>query len=244
LSTDQSERLKAALAEIQKRWGNDALRPLSSVRASSAFIPTGFYELDTLLRGGIPLGYATELSGVPTSGKTTLAFKIITQAQAQGRPTVYIDLASTFNPNYAAQCGIQLDRLLIARPQEISRGLDIMHVVAMEADAGLVVFDPGARLSAAPFQVVKLNTALRRILPALKQSRSAVIILNSSTDPQRAASLVGLRIQIENVGWVEGEGDVSGVKARLTILKGRQIRPERHVELTVSLDDPVQKDTV
>lgn len=242
MSADRNERLKAALAEIHKRWGSDALRPLSAVKVASTYIPTGFPSLDALLGGGIPCGQAIELSGVPTSGMTTLALKIIAEAQQQGRPTVYVDLASIFDPGYAVRCGVQLNRLLIARPEGVARGLDILHVIGAEADSGLVVFDSTTEALAAPHGSTRLNSALRRLLPALRQSGCTAVLLSPGVQTHNAISHVALRLHVENAGWIEQERDVSGLRARVTILKDNRNRSGQQVEFPMTLDDPARKD--
>ncbi len=240
MSVERNERLKAALAEIHKRWGSDALRPLSAVKVASTHIPTGFPALDALLGGGIPCGQAIELCGVPTSGMTTLALKVIAEAQRQGRPTVYIDLASTFDPGYAVRCGIQLNRLLIARPEDAARGLDILHVVGAEADTGLVVFDSTTEALAVRNGATRLNSALRRLSPALRQSGCTAVLL--SPGGQGSTPHVALRLHVENVGWIEHERDVSGLRARVTVLKDARNRAGQQLEFPMTLDDPARKD--
>ena len=238
---DRTERLKAALAEIHKRWGSDALRPLSAVKVASTHIPTGFPVLDALLGGGVPCGCAVELSGVPTSGMTTLALKVIAEAQRQGRPTVYVDLASTFDPSYAARCGIALNRLLIARPEDAARGLDILHVVGAEAGTGLVVFDSTTEALAARNGSTRLNSALRRLSPALRQSGCTAVLLSPGVQTN-AISHVALRLYVENIGWIEADRDVSGLQARVTVLKDARNRSGQQVEFPMTLDDPARKD--
>lgn len=242
MSAERNERLKAALAEIHKRWGSDALRPLSAMSVSSTHIPTGFPALDALLGGGVSCGGAVELSGVPTSGMTTLALKVIAEAQGQGRPTVYVDLASIFDPGYAVRCGIQLNRLLIARPEDVSRGLDILYVVGAEADSGLVVFDSITEALAAPHGSTRLNSALRRLSPALRQSGCTAVLLRSGAQSHAAISHVALRLHVENAGWIEEERNVSGLQARVTVLKDSRNRSGQQVEFPMTLDDPARKD--
>lgn len=242
MSPDRTERLKAALAEIHKRWGTDALRPLSAMKVSSTHIPTGFPTLDVLLGGGIPCGGTVELSGVPTSGMTTLALKIIAEAQRQGRPTVYVDLASIFDPGYAARCGIQLNRLLIARPEDVTRGLDILHVVGAEADSGLVIFDSTTEALAAPRGSTQLNSALRKLAPALRQSGCTAMLLSPGAQTHIMISHIALRLHVENAGWIEQDRDISGLRARVTVLRNIRNRSGQQVEFSMTLDDPARKD--
>ncbi len=53
------------------------------------YISTSYIELDKILNGGIPKGYITEIHGTSAVGKTTLALKIITEAQKHNLLTFY-----------------------------------------------------------------------------------------------------------------------------------------------------------
>jgi recombination protein RecA len=102
------KRLAAAVAVIQQRWGQRALRRGPTPAPVQRAIPTGFAGLDSILdgSGGIPRGRISELLGAPTSGMVTLALKVMAQAQANGDMVAYIDLGHTFDPDYAAAVGL------------------------------------------------------------------------------------------------------------------------------------------
>jgi recombination protein RecA len=160
LSADRSTQFRQALDAIHRRWGDESLRPLATLNAASACVPTGYPELDRAIGGGIPCGKITELSGIPTCGATTLTLKVIAQAQLQGRLGVYIDLARSLDPGYAARCGVLLDGLLIARPDNPASALDILQIVAEEGGASLAILDCGGR--AAPRWSLILVVRLHR----------------------------------------------------------------------------------
>jgi recombination protein RecA len=195
LTADQTTQFKEALAEIHRRWGNEALRPLSSLKPQAAYIPTGYSALDSLIKGGIPCGRITEINGSPTSGMTTLAMKIIAQAQSQGRIGIYVDLAGVFDPGYAVQCGVQLDGLLIARPLDISSALDILQIVADAGGAGISVLD---HILVIPHSERLLGAGLRRLSPALRQSGFTALLLNPGGSSPALVQHAALRLACEN----------------------------------------------
>src|SRR5574341_853353 len=166
LTSDQAAQFQEALTEIHRRWGNEALRPASTLKPQAAYIPTGYAALDSLLKGGIPCGRITEISGPPTSGMTTLAMNIIAQAQSQGRIGVYVDLAGVLDPDYAVHCGVQLEGMLIAKPLDLSSAVDILQVVSDAGGAGISVLD---HISVIPHSERTLGAGLRRLSPALRQ---------------------------------------------------------------------------
>ncbi len=239
MDADRIARLEAVLDEIGRRWGADALRPLAAAVVLPACIPTGFAALDGALPGGgIPRGRITELAGAATCGATTLALGAVAGAQASGGLAVYVDLARSFDPCYAAERGVRLERLLIARPADAVSGLDIAHAVATRSAAGLVVVDSTAEVVCAPGGGEALNAVLRRLSPALGRSGCAVIFL--SLGEGRAGSLphtAALRLRVEREGWVEQGGDVVGWRSRVAVVKSRMGGVGRQVTLTMLLSE-------
>lgn len=78
-------------------------------------IATGIQELDALLRGGLPLGGLSEITGPACSGKTTLVSSLIAGVTRQGGACAYVDVADAFDPLSAAALGVNLGRLLWVR---------------------------------------------------------------------------------------------------------------------------------
>jgi len=242
VSADRSHHLRQALDAIHRRWGSESLRPLSTLSAASACIPTGYPELDAILGGGIPCGKITEFSGPPTCGATTLALRTIHQAQSQGRVGVYIDLAQAFDPVYAVGCGVQLDGLLIARPDDLAAALDIMDMVAGEGGAGLVVLDGIPREQPSAGGESLLSRALRKLSPALRQSGCTALMLNPGAASVSLAQQAALRLALENRGWIEAGRDICGCRAQATVLKSRGSRPDQHAELAILFEDRAQEE--
>src|SRR5258708_8423486 len=127
MSSDKKQRLDQALGTIRREWGEDALRRGSDAEQRSALphIPTGFASLDHALGiGGLPLGQLTQVRGQATSGAMTLACKVL--AQASGEALVYVDLAQTFDADYAARCGVDTASLLVIQPQSLDHALEAL----------------------------------------------------------------------------------------------------------------------
>ena len=86
---------------------------MSSVEA----IPSGSLALDLALGiGGIPKGRIAEVFGPEASGKTTLGQHVIAEVQKRGGIAAYIDVEHALDPSYAANCGVNIDDLLISQP--------------------------------------------------------------------------------------------------------------------------------
>ena len=97
--------LKAAVTQIERQFGQGSLMRLGDDAAPcrSRSIPTGALSLDLALGvGGVPRGRIVEIFGPESSGKTTLVYEIIAQAQKTGGVCAFIDTEHAIDPAYAA----------------------------------------------------------------------------------------------------------------------------------------------
>jgi recombination protein RecA len=140
---DRAARLQPLIAAIQRRWGVHALRCGGQAPAGALpALPSGFPALDAALGiGGLPRGRLTELLGAATSGKTTIALHALAAAQARGERVGYLDLPATFDPEYAAWCGVDLPALLLIRPQTPPDALDLLPPLVASGLGMLLVDD-------------------------------------------------------------------------------------------------------
>jgi len=76
-------------------------------------IPTPSVGLNRALGGGLNTGATHLFWGTPSVGKTTMCFRIIAEAQKMGYRPVIIDSESSYNDEYAAKCGIDVDDVVI-----------------------------------------------------------------------------------------------------------------------------------
>lgn len=96
-------------------------------------IPTGLPTLDHAIgRGGIPLGRLTVLTGQESVGKTTLALQLAARTQEMGGVAVFIDREHKLDPPYAAALGVNLDDLIVAKPDHLEDCFTTMeHAAAL-----------------------------------------------------------------------------------------------------------------
>lgn len=84
------------------------------VCALPELLPSGIGQVDELLGGGIPRGGFTEITGSPSSGRTSLAVSILSCA-TQKSSCAWVDVYDALDPESAAACGVDLKRLLWLR---------------------------------------------------------------------------------------------------------------------------------
>jgi len=252
------KRLESTVAAIQRRWGQKALRrgrPVTTT-VTTPHIPTGFSELDQALAGigGIPRSRLTELLGAPTSGMATLALKIIATAQAGGDVAAYVDLAATFDPDYAARCEVDLARLLLVRPQSGREALEIIQALISRREVGVLVFDAATQLLADPAGTRPLAAALSHLPALLAKSPCAPIFLTPLQFGEAASTanyLPGfalphyatVRLLLTKERWLQKGPDVRGYQARVLVLKNKLGPVGKSVRIAITFNGVVRGDS-
>ncbi|HZB76961.1 MAG TPA: ATPase domain-containing protein, partial [Solirubrobacteraceae bacterium] len=107
--------LQGALAQIERQFGKGTVMRMgdegAQVRVDA--IPTGALSLDLALGiGGMPRGRIVEVFGPESSGKTTLVYHVIAEAQKLGGVCAFIDAEHAMDPLYAQNLGVNIDELL------------------------------------------------------------------------------------------------------------------------------------
>lgn len=76
-------------------------------------IPTPSLGLNKALGGGLNTGATHLFWGTPSVGKTTMCFRIISEAQKMGYRPVIIDSEYSYSDSYAEKCGIDIDDIVV-----------------------------------------------------------------------------------------------------------------------------------
>src|SRR5438034_101391 len=141
--------LDAAVTQIERqfgqgsvmRLGDDAVVPVEA-------IPTGALSLDLALGvGGVPRGRIVEIFGPESSGKTTLVYHVIAEAQARGGICAFVDTEHAIDPIYAGRIGVDVDELLVSQPDYGEQALEIVDVLVRSGAIDLVAIDSVAALT-------------------------------------------------------------------------------------------------
>lgn len=242
----QKKRLEATVQAIQGKWGAQALQQGARPAAGTAptpCLPTGLTALDHILAiGGLPLGHISELIGQPTSGKRTLALQMLAHAQRR-HPCVYIDLAQTFDPVYAAACRVDLARLAIAAPTGPDQALDLLCDLAAGGKFGLLLFDSTTELLAAALRPSAAAAALRRLRQALLNQPTALLCLTTpasdvdSYPPGFALDqAAALRLRVQRERWHYDGDRIAGYRAQVVVLRNRWGLPGLSTTIRVTLN--------
>src|SRR5215203_4346733 len=111
-------------------------------------VSTGSLSLDLALGiGGLPRGRVVEIFGPESSGKTTLVYHIIAEAQRRGGVCAFVDTEHAIDPIYAKRIGVDTDELLVSQPDYGEQALEIVDVLTRSGAVDVVAIDSVAALT-------------------------------------------------------------------------------------------------
>ncbi|HEY6065124.1 MAG TPA: hypothetical protein VIY96_03155 [Thermoanaerobaculia bacterium] len=96
---------------------------LPSREAGASRLPTGLEAVDRLLGGGLPRGRLTELVGRKSSGRFSVVVAALASATSAGDAAALVDRSGYFDPQAAREAGVELERILWARPRRVKEAL-------------------------------------------------------------------------------------------------------------------------
>jgi recombination protein RecA len=190
---ERQRALDLALSQIEKQFGKGSIMKLGEHQAklSVDVIPTGVLALDAALGvGGVPRGRIVEIYGPESSGKTTLGYHIVAEAQREGGVGAFIDAEHALNTEYARNVGVDIDNLLISQPDSGEQALEIAEMLVRSGAIDVIVVDsvaalvPRAELDGemgdahVGLQARLMSQAMRKLVGAISKSRTTVIFIN------------------------------------------------------------------
>jgi recombination protein RecA len=188
----RDQALKAAMSQIEKEFGAGSLMTLGAdavVKVDA--ISTGSLPLDIALGiGGVPRGRIVEIFGPESSGKTTLIYHIIAEAQARGGVCAFVDAEHALDPAYARRIGVNTDELLISQPDYGEQALEIVDVLVRSGAVDVVAIDSVAALTprvelegqmgeqTVGLQARLMSQALRKLAGNLNRANTVCLFTN------------------------------------------------------------------
>ena len=284
---DRNPDRAAALASLRERWGAAAPRPATEVfgalaiaprraespvpvtprsrpmtTATDRAIPTGFPELDALLAaGGLPRAGTVALAGAGSSGATTLARRVLAEAQAGGALAAWGDLPRALDPVEAVVRGVCLEWLAVLVPDDPAQALAMAGTLLQARAVDILVLDLGmaraGRSVTVPALVLPVSATpappaasarhaprssgladqLARLVAFARRAGALLLVLEPAgiPAPLRAAldEGAGLRLELRRRGWIRLGREVVGQRTEVRVAKDHHGAPDRRTMLRI-----------
>ncbi len=150
--------------EMEEKFGKNVVRPASELESLlEVRIPTGSISLDIATGGGLPIGRFIQISGAYSTGKSSLCYHIIKNAQQmtkevpilkkkgkeivteyQESPMTVMLIQSEANAwttEYGQYLGIDVDELLFSPCAGMEEALEIAHKAQSTGLVDLIIID-------------------------------------------------------------------------------------------------------
>ncbi len=217
--------------------------PLWDWTDPSCLVPMDVPLVDACLRGGLPRGQLSELTGACSSGRMTLLLQLMAAATRRGEIAAFVDTHDRLDVASAAAAGVDLDRLLWIRgsgsgirdsktfhiretrdpspesripdpgDRAIDRALKALNLVLQAGGFGIVAIDL-ADVPAAMLRQIPFTT-WPRVQRVIEGSDTACVLV---TPEPLARSAGGLTLSLA------GRSTWAGASDRSHLLKGLDVR--------------------
>lgn len=258
----ESKALEVVIAQIERQFGSGSITTLGSTKVEKwPSIPTGAPTLDKILGiGGLPCGRIVEIYGPESSGKSTIALTVVTEAQKMGLKCAYVDAEHALDPIYMQALGVDLDELVFSQPDYGEQAIEIVDRLVRTGEIGVIVIDSVASLipkaelegemesSQMGLQARLMAKAMRKLVSAASETKTLLVFINQlrskigimfgnpETTPGGMALKYAASVRIDlrkKEDLKDKAGDSYGIKIKAKIIKNKMAPPLKIAEFDI-----------
>lgn len=259
---NKQDEMKQFIKELEGEFGDGTAFFIDDgFRIKVDVIPTGIEVIDRATGiGGIPRGRISEVFGQEATGKTTLCFHTIAQAQKMGLGVAFIDAEHASSLERMEAVGIDPGRLVFSQPDSGEQALDIVEMMASSGKFGIICVDSVAALtpqveleknmgeSVMGVHAKLLSQAMRKLTAPISKSNTALVFTNQTrsniggygaaevtTGGNALKFYTSLRLKMQFTGKIENtKGERISGKYKMTVVKNKMACPFKVAEFEIN----------